>query len=153
MGRPTKLEPATVKAIATALGIGAPIGSACRAAGIGVTTFKTWMERGRSEAEDDAPYRAFRASVKKARATAQIHALAMVRRAMPDHWQAAAWYLERTDPKRWGRKLAPPEPQPAPPPRASITIFIRNGRSKDPGEVSAPREWLPLPSRPEGSAK
>ena len=30
----------------------------------------------------------------------------MIRRAMSDDWRAAAFYLERTDPKRWGRRTS-----------------------------------------------
>ncbi len=30
-------------------------------------------------------------------------AIATIRRAMPDDWKAAAFYLERTDPQNWGR--------------------------------------------------
>src|SRR5688572_11007505 len=103
MGRPTKLDARTSKAIFDALTVGCSIKTGCRAAGVGLTTFKTWMARGKSDRRADATYRAFRAGVKKARARGEAHALKIIRRAMPDHWQAAAWFLERSAPRRWGR--------------------------------------------------
>ncbi len=33
------------------------------------------------------------------------------RGAMPSTWQAAAWYLERSYPERWGRRVIAPESQ------------------------------------------
>src|SRR4051794_21218430 len=63
MGRPTKLGEATARAIIDALKVGCPVRVACQAAGVGSTTFKTWMVRGTSGDESDAPFRAFRADV------------------------------------------------------------------------------------------
>lgn len=103
MPRPAKLNDERVKTIVDAIKVGCSIRVACRAAGIGVTTFKTWMSRGKSKETDDAPYRAFRAAIKKARTHGEFHALMIIQEAMPDHWQAAAWFLERSRPARWGR--------------------------------------------------
>jgi Holliday junction resolvase-like predicted endonuclease len=51
-----------------------------------------------------APYAAFAAAVKKARAEAEAQALRQVRQAAAEGtWQAAAWYLERAHSERWGR--------------------------------------------------
>ncbi len=53
---------------------------------------------------EDAEYRAFRTSVKMARASSESDALAVIRQAARDGtWQAAAWYLERSNPRRWGK--------------------------------------------------
>lgn len=103
MPRPAKLTDETVKLIVDAIRVGCPIRVACLAGGIGSTTFKTWMDRGKSADEADAPYRAFRTSLKKARGHGEAHALKIIQDAMPDHWQAAAWFLERSRPTRWGR--------------------------------------------------
>ncbi len=103
MARPAKLNDETVKTIVDAIKVGCPIRVACQAAGIGLTTFKSWMIRGKSTAEIDAPFRAFRAALKKARSHGETYALGIIQAAMPDHWQAAAWFLERSKPRRWGR--------------------------------------------------
>jgi hypothetical protein len=103
MARPAKLTDETAKVIVDAIKVGCPIKVACQAAEIGSTTFKSWMARGKSEDEADAPYRAFRAAVRKARAHGESFALKVIQDAMPDHWQAAAWFLERSQPTRWGR--------------------------------------------------
>ena len=47
--------------------------------------------------------RQFSQAVTRARADARVGAIATIRRAMPDDWKAAAFYLERTDPQSWGR--------------------------------------------------
>ena len=125
MGRPTKLDMKSAEAIVAALAVGAPVRSACKAAGIGATTFKTWMSRGKSDAPEDAPFRAFRATVKRANAMAQVHALTTLNKAMRNHWQAAAWYLERTDPKRWGRKPVPAE-EPKPERPLIVNVITRD---------------------------
>jgi hypothetical protein len=64
--------------------------------------FKAWLARGQSDDPADGPFRAFRAAVRKARAQGEMHALRVIQAAMPSHWQAAAWFLERSNPKRWG---------------------------------------------------
>ena len=103
MGRPTKLDETTARAILDALKVGCPIRVACQAAGVGPTTFKSWVARGKSLDEADAPFRAFRADVQKARAAGEAAALKVIHEAMPTTWQAAAWFLERSRPERWGR--------------------------------------------------
>ena len=107
MGRPTKLDEATAQALLDALKVGCPIRVACQAAGVGPTTFKSWVARGKSRDEADAPFRAFRADVKKARAAGEAAALKIIHAAMPTTWQAAAWFLERSRPERWARASRP----------------------------------------------
>lgn len=103
MARPTTLDESTARTILDALRAGCSIRVACKAAGVGQTTFKTWVARGKSRADEDAPYRAFRADVRKARSAGEAAALKVIHEAMPDHWQAAAWFLERSKPARWGK--------------------------------------------------
>ena len=107
MGRPTKLDETTAQAILDALKVGCPIRVACQAAGVGPTTFKSWVARGKSLDEADAPFRAFRSDVQKARAAGEAAALKVIHAAMPTTWQAAAWFLERSRPERWGRSSRP----------------------------------------------
>lgn len=84
------------------------------AVGIGRTTFYSWLERGRrarDKAENggdldpnEVAFHGFAEAVEQARGRAQVHAHATIRAAMPRHWQAAAWYLERTNPRRYARR-------------------------------------------------
>jgi len=100
-----KLTPEVQDKITEALRIGAYAKVAARYAGVGETTFYTWMERG---AEDDAAgkdtkYRAFRESIKDAEALAEVRACGIISNAMGESWQAAGYYLERKFPTRWSR--------------------------------------------------
>ena len=103
MGRPSKLNAETTQALADALALGTSILTACKAAGIGETTFSAWFKRGRSKAPADAEFRRFRRAILKARASGEVHALQVIKSAMPNSWQAAAWFIERSRPMRWGR--------------------------------------------------
>ena len=102
-GRPTKLTPAVQERIVQAISAGNYQDVAARYAGINPATYYRWM----ADAEaDDAPdaLREFRDAVESARAGAEVRAIALINRAAQDGtWQAAAWYLERSHPHRWGR--------------------------------------------------
>src|SRR5262245_19552044 len=101
VGRPSKLTPEVQALVVQALSAGTTRADACEYAGIGQTTFRTWMRRGGEE--PDGPYGAFRAAVKKAMATAVIRNVALIQTAAKSQWQAAAWWLERVHPDRYGR--------------------------------------------------
>ncbi len=52
------------------------------------------------------PYTEFRDAVEKARAEAEARKLSVIHTAAESGiWQAAAWFLERSFPKRWGRRV------------------------------------------------
>lgn len=103
MARPTDLTPEVQQRIIEALRAGNYIDTACEYAGIGTSTFYRWMERGTRQDEPDI-YREFRDAVKRARAESEIRNVGLVQRAASDGtWQAAAWFLERSYPKKWGR--------------------------------------------------
>jgi hypothetical protein len=97
MARPTSLTPELAKKLTVHVGNGLPISVACDYVGIHYATVCRWMKR------DDGPYPAFRDSMKKARAKSQKKMIRDIRAGV-DNWQARAWYLERSDPKHWGRK-------------------------------------------------
>ena len=102
MGRPTKLTPDVQERIVQALRAGNYADAAVRSAGIATSTFYRWLERG--EDETTGIYREFRDAVRLAEAEAEVHAVAVIRRAMPDDWRAAMTYLERRHPDRWRRR-------------------------------------------------
>ncbi len=73
------------------------------------------MSRGREEerriADGEKPnpkeeaFREFFAAVEKARSESEVRNVMYIQRAAQDGtWQAAAWFLERSFPRKWGRK-------------------------------------------------
>lgn len=111
------------EAIVNALRLGVPREHASRAAGVPTGTFYKWLAAG-AEAEQlmeeaSDPETAtvflptpnqerlaeFRDEVEKADAEAVVYAVAMVRKAMPDSWQAAMTFLERRYPGQFARRL------------------------------------------------
>jgi hypothetical protein len=110
-GRPTKLTPATQDKIVRALQAGNYFNAACRHARIDPATGHKWMAwgEGRDYGTEPTPadttaYRDFRNAVLRATADAEVHAVAMLRKAMPEDWRAAAEYLRRRHVDRWGRE-------------------------------------------------
>lgn len=94
-GKPSKYTPERVKAILQAIEVGAPYRHAAAAAGIDEDTFTNWKKR----------HAEFSDAVKEAEAKAITGRLARIRLAEPDHWQAAAWWLERKYPQEFGKTV------------------------------------------------
>lgn len=63
-----------------------------------------WNNRPTQFSATEWPYVVFNVHTGKSRAAAEVRALHMVTSAMGKNWQAAAWYLERTQPDRYGRR-------------------------------------------------
>lgn len=102
-GRPSKLTPDLMAKVLDALRAGNYIETACAYAGIGTTTYYRWMEQAEDDKADDI-YREFRDAVAQARAESEVRNVALVQRAANEGtWQASAWFLERSYPRRWGR--------------------------------------------------
>jgi hypothetical protein len=114
MGRRPGLTEEIQKNICDALTQGNYQDDAARYAGIAESTYYKWISRGmdeRNRVEDggkpdtkEVMYVEFVEAVEKARANASVRNVMLVQRAAQDHWQAAAWWLERSFPKKWGRK-------------------------------------------------
>ena len=73
---------------------GATIKDACAYVGIGQSSFYEWTR----------DYPQFSEAIEKARASAKVACVTQIRQAAKSEWQAAAWFLERSDPSNWGRK-------------------------------------------------
>lgn len=107
MARPkgtTKLElnPDLQTRIVTYIQAGSYVETAAAAAGICKDTFYAWLKRG---AAGEEPFKGFSDAVEKAAAEAEVRDLAVVdKAARGGTWQAAAWKLERRNPKAWGRR-------------------------------------------------
>lgn len=100
--------------ITNAIRLGMYLDDAAAVAGIHRNTLGNWMTWGR-EAEAklangeeltdrDRLYCDFLGAVEKARAEAVLRNLNVIQKAAQEgSWQASAWYLERTNPRKWGR--------------------------------------------------
>jgi transposase len=75
---------------------------ACKAVGIDHSTYYDWMRKG--EKETEGAYRDFYLGVKKARAESIARNVALVQKAAAKNWRAAAWWLERSCPKEFGKR-------------------------------------------------
>jgi transposase len=116
-GRPTKLTPQVQARIVQAIVGGNDITVAAAYAGIGKATFYLWLERGRKEMTrleaspfarpraSETPFVDFIDAIEKAQADAETRNVALIAKAAQEGtWTAAAWWLERKYPERWGRK-------------------------------------------------
>lgn len=115
MGRMTKLTEDVQGKIIEALKHGNYQDAAAAYAGISEATFHNWMARGREEARRIADgekanpkeeiFLAFLEAVERARSEAEVRNVMYIQRAAQEGtWQAAAWFLERSHPRKWGRK-------------------------------------------------
>lgn len=98
-----KLNEEVQKRIVEAISLGNYQEVAAQYAGIDKATFYRWMEKGRQDDPDPA-YKEFYDAVENAKANAEVRAVVLINRAAQEGtWQAAAWWLERTRPKKYGR--------------------------------------------------
>jgi transposase len=116
MARPTALTKDVHDLIVDAIKLGNYQEHAANAAGITAATFYNWIDRGKRERErlsssDEKPnpketiFLEFFEAVEKAKALAIAQNVAVIQRAAATGtWQAAAWWLERTAQKVYGRK-------------------------------------------------
>ena len=125
MARPTKLTQEKIDEICNWLKLGYYQEDAATMAGISASTYYDWMKRGDDhqkalesgdpsslpaimedgEVEVVNMYSEFSEAVKKARAEAEGAHLRNIRRAADNGtWQASAWWLERSFPKKWGKR-------------------------------------------------
>lgn len=96
MARPPKrqVDPVIEKKLIEVLTSGATVKDSCAFVGISTEQFYNDLKR----------FPDFRDAIEKARATAKVSSVAVIRKASQTNWQAAAWFLERSDPTNWGRK-------------------------------------------------
>lgn len=97
----SSFTPETREKIVNALRAGNYRVAACKFAGISDETFRRWFNAGK---RGEPGYVDFVEQVKQAEAQAEASLVATIRKAAGDHWQAAAWLLERKYVTRWGRR-------------------------------------------------
>lgn len=73
--------------------IGATIADSCGVCGFSDDTLRRYLVNNAAFAE----------SYYKARHEAKVSCVTSIRKAATGNWQAAAWFLERSDPETWGR--------------------------------------------------
>ena len=101
MARPSKFSPQVRKAILDAVEAGNFRDSAARAAGVGPRTLDRWLQLGLQY--PDGEYGAFRAALLAAEGKAEAALVRTIFDMARSDWKAAAWWLERKFPQRWGR--------------------------------------------------
>ncbi len=103
MARPSKLTQEVQEKIMQAVQAGNYLDTAANYAGVDGSTMRRWVQKGEAPNAPE-PYRTFCTSLKSARAAAEVRSVALIQQAAGGGtWQAAAWYLERSYPDRWGR--------------------------------------------------
>src|SRR5262249_54121524 len=100
-GRPTLLTPEVQRHVCDAIAAGNTRHDAAEYAGVGESTLRSWLARGRRQRR--GKYRTFLAAVKKAEADAVVRNVAIIQKAATKTWQAAAWWLERKRGEDWSQ--------------------------------------------------
>ena len=116
MARPSKFDQERIDKIVKLIRLGNFAETAAAAAGISKQTYYNWLARGREEREridtsnakprtTEKAFLEFFDAVEEARAEAEARMVAQITTAAqdPTKWQAAAWWLERVAPQKYGR--------------------------------------------------
>lgn len=94
--------------ILEAMRLGNTFAASCRQAGVSPDVAHDWRYRGRKDPEKFPEYAAWNEAIEQVKAEVQAEMVDVVRNTAlsgaPNTWQAAAWYLERTDPEHWSRR-------------------------------------------------
>ncbi len=103
MGRPPKFDDIRAKRAIDAVRQGLSRTAVAAKAGVSRTLLLDWLARGR---DGEEPFADFLTRFKLAEAEAESEMVACVRTAGldPKHWQAAAWWLERTRPADYAKR-------------------------------------------------
>lgn len=105
--KPPRLDSPQVQHLLAALESGCFLQTAAASAGLSERSVYRWLERGRAEDEQEThgDYWHIWHAIETARFIAEDRALASIRTAIGSgSWRAAAWWLERAHPTRWGRQ-------------------------------------------------
>ena len=108
MPRP-KLDPTLTQRLVDLIRAGNYLEVAATAAGIHRSTLHRWMRHGR--AQKRGRYRKFLSAVEKAQAESESRDVAIIAKAASDDWKAAAWRLERKQPRHYGPRVAVSTPE------------------------------------------
>ena len=98
----TKLTEEKIQLASKLIGAGNTIQTIFGALGISKQTWYNWLNKG--EKAKSGIYRELWEEVQKAESRAETRYVTIIAQAAEENWQAAAWWLERKYPERWGRK-------------------------------------------------
>ena len=107
MARPTKLTPEVQTKIVQALTAGNYFETACQYAGIAKAIGYEWLARGENrdpKRKKTQLYADFADAIRLAEAHAEVRAVALIQKEMPDNARLALDFLARRHPERWGPK-------------------------------------------------
>ena len=102
MTRPTKLTLDIQKKIVELIEEGQFAETTANCVGITERTYYNWIQRGKNE--ECGPYFQFFQAIEQASAKSEVEALDIIWKASERDWRAAAWYLERRFPNKWGKR-------------------------------------------------
>lgn len=102
MGRKTKLTKKLINDAEKLIKLGNYNTTVCQYLGIHQSTWYKWLQEG--EQAKSGLKREFFDRIKSAESHAEIRNVQLIQQSANDTWQAAAWYLERKFPDRWGKK-------------------------------------------------
>lgn len=103
-GRKSKLDDSRREKLLKAIRVGNDKKVACALAGISETTLYRWLELAQKK-NARAELREFRELLERAEAEAEVLKVSRIAQAADNgRWQAAAWWLERKHPERWGQQ-------------------------------------------------
>ena len=103
-GNKSKLTPERHERIVAAIRAGNTREAAAACGGITDRCLYYWLAKGAKGRDADSPCVQLFQAVKNAENDAEIECVAVIRDAMRKQWTAAAWWLERRRPDKWGRK-------------------------------------------------
>lgn len=104
-----KINDSVIVAICEIIAQGVSRDVASVAVGIDKRTLYLWLERGRAGDEaENGRYILFAQMVEQADAEAEVNMVKNITKHSAQSWQASAWMLERTRPKRYGRRMVQP---------------------------------------------
>ena len=102
-GRKPKLTKQLIENLGIAIQNGNYVETACDFVGISTTTLYRWLQE--SEQTGAKPLlRELSDTVRASRAQAEMRNVLRIQKAAEDSWQAAAWWLERSQPKKWSKQ-------------------------------------------------
>jgi hypothetical protein len=104
VARKSALTPELQTQLINLLANGVTIADTCAYVGISERTYYNWMEKGETARKDNEYVQFFHAAT-RARVTARVGAVAIIRKSIQEgNTDDARWFLERSDPSNWGRK-------------------------------------------------
>lgn len=98
-----KFSEEVVQRICDVVAAGAPFETAAAYAGVSRQIYYEWLRKGR-EALAEPRFRDFVERIELAMAQWEVRDLALIGKAAEEHWQAAAWRLERRKPEVYGKR-------------------------------------------------